>query len=37
VRKGALNAIRLIGKELNKIKKDLINNKCTDAAISPKN
>ena len=36
IKKGGLNAITVIRKELNKIKKDLINNKCTDVAISPK-
>jgi uncharacterized Ntn-hydrolase superfamily protein len=36
VKKGGTNAIKAIRKELNKIKKDLLNNRCTDVAIYPK-
>lgn len=36
IKKGGLNAVKVIRKELNKIKKDLVHNKCTDVAIYPK-
>jgi uncharacterized Ntn-hydrolase superfamily protein len=36
IKKGGPSAVIVIRKELDKIKNDLANNKCTDVAISPK-
>ena len=36
IKKGGLNAIKVIRKELNRLSTQLANNKCTDVAIYPK-